>query len=76
MCHYSYQIDPTKMNCTMFFQFLKRFVMSAIGDSGGVAFLSHKTAPSSAVAERMGFPGVRPYVRRNERFLFAARMKD
>jgi len=60
----------------MFFQFLKRFVMWAIGDSGAVVFLSLKTARSSAAAERMGSRGVRPYVRRNERSLFAARMKD
>ena len=60
----------------VFFQFLKRFVSWMIGDSGAVAFLSLKTARSSAAAGRMESRGVLRYVRRKERSLFAARMKD
>ena len=47
-----------------------------IGDSDAVAFLSLRTARSSAAAERMESRGVLRYVRRKERSLFAARMKD
>ena len=50
--------------------------MWTVDDSGAVAFLSLKTARSSAAAERMGSRGVRRYVRQNKRSLFAALMKD
>ena len=50
--------------------------MWTVGDSGAVAFLSLKTACSSAAAERMGSRGVRRYVRQYERSLFVALVKD